>query len=240
MIPKIIHYCWFGGKPMPREARRCIESWRKHCPDYEIIRWDESNFDVKDHPFCCAAHGAKAWAFVSDYARLKIVHDDGGIYLDTDVEILRSLDDLLNCEAFFGIQQTVFQCNTGLGFGAVKDSEAVCMMLEEYDNAVFDAAKTKKIACPYLNHKALQRLGYEYKDEIVDIHGVEVYPPRYFDPCAPGDGAENLLREETFSIHHYSNSWGTQGERIRRRLIKTIGYSRVSKIKEVIRDLKRN
>ena len=90
MIPKIIHYCWFGGKELPIEVKKCIASWRKMCPDYEIIRWDESNFDVGQHPFVREAYKAKAWAFVSDYARLKVVYDNGGIYLDTDVETLRN------------------------------------------------------------------------------------------------------------------------------------------------------
>lgn len=87
MIPKIIHYCWFGGKELPIEVKKCIASWRKMCPDYEIIRWDESNFDVGQHPFVREAYKAKVWAFVSDYARLKVVYDNGGIYLDTDVEL---------------------------------------------------------------------------------------------------------------------------------------------------------
>ena len=90
MIPKIIHYCWFGGKELPIEVKKCIASWRKMCPDYEIIRWDESNFDVGQHPFVREAYKAKVWAFVSDYARLKVVYDNGGIYLDTDVETLRN------------------------------------------------------------------------------------------------------------------------------------------------------
>ena len=80
MIPKIIHYCWFGGKPLPKDVLDCIKTWKKYCPDYEIKRWDESNFDVNSHPFMKAAYEAKAWAFVSDYARLKVVYDNGGIY----------------------------------------------------------------------------------------------------------------------------------------------------------------
>ena len=86
----MIHYCWFGGKELPIEVKKCIASWRKMCPDYEIIRWDESNFDVGQHPFVREAYKAKVWAFVSDYARLKVVYDNGGIYLDTDVETLRN------------------------------------------------------------------------------------------------------------------------------------------------------
>ena len=91
MIPKVIHYCWFGGKPIPNDVKKCINSWKKKCGDYEIKCWNESNFDVNAHPFTKAAYEAKAWAFVSDYARLKVVYDHGGIYLDTDVELLKKL-----------------------------------------------------------------------------------------------------------------------------------------------------
>lgn len=91
MIPKIIHYCWFGGNSLPSDVLKCIKTWEKYCPDYEIKRWDESNFDVNSHPFIKAAYESKAWAFVSDYARLKVVYENGGIYLDTDVELLKNL-----------------------------------------------------------------------------------------------------------------------------------------------------
>lgn len=104
MIPKVIHYCWFGGKPIPNDVKKCINSWKKKCPDYEIKCWNESNFDVNAHPFTKAAYEAKAWAFVSDYARLKVVYDHGGIYLDTDVELLKNLDFLLKYDFYIGIE----------------------------------------------------------------------------------------------------------------------------------------
>ena len=100
MIPKVIHYCWFGNNPLPFEVKKCIDSWKKICPDYEIKRWDETNFDVYQNDFIKSAYGSKAWAFVSDYARLKIVYDEGGIYLDTDVELKKSLDELRKNEGF--------------------------------------------------------------------------------------------------------------------------------------------
>ena len=104
MIPKVIHYCWFGGNPLPITARDCIESWRLSCPDYEIIEWNESNFDVNAIPYTAGAYKDKKWAYVTDYARLKIVYEHGGIYLDTDVEVLKSLDPFLEHKAFFGTQ----------------------------------------------------------------------------------------------------------------------------------------
>ena len=118
MIPKVIHYCWFGGNPLPPDARRCIASWKKHCPDYEIRQWNETNFDISAHPFMRAAWEAKAWAFVSDYARLQVVYTHGGIYLDTDVELKQSLDGLLAHSCYVGLQQVGPLVATGLGFGA--------------------------------------------------------------------------------------------------------------------------
>ena len=91
MIPKVIHYCWFGGKPLPPLAEKCIASWRKYLPDYEIRRWDETNFDVEAHPYTRDAYAAGLYAFVSDYARFKILFEHGGVYFDTDVEVIRPL-----------------------------------------------------------------------------------------------------------------------------------------------------
>ena len=104
MIPKVIHYCWFGGKPLPKLAKKCLASWKKFCPDYEIIRWDESNFDVNGCDYSREAYEAKKWAFVSDYARLKVIVDNGGIYMDTDVEVVKPLDEFLSHEAFSGFE----------------------------------------------------------------------------------------------------------------------------------------
>ena len=95
MIPKVIHYCWFGGNPLPDEAKRCIDSWKKYCPDYKIIEWNESNYDVNSNEYMKAAYNEKKWAFVSDYARVDVVYRYGGIYMDTDVELIKPLDKFL-------------------------------------------------------------------------------------------------------------------------------------------------
>ena len=94
MIPKMIHYCWFGGNPLPDEVKKYMETWKKYCPDYEIKEWNERNFDVNQNQYCSEAYEAKKWAFVSDYARLKILYEHGGIYMDTDVEVCKPLDHL--------------------------------------------------------------------------------------------------------------------------------------------------
>ncbi len=213
-----------------------MRSWEEYCSDYEIVRWDESNFDVRSHPFCKAAYEAKAWAFVSDYARLKIVYDCGGIYLDTDVEVLRSLDDLLESQCYIGVQQGGRLCTTGLGFGSVKAGPVVREMLLQYENLTFEWGVAKELACPALNDRVIRAHGYKGDGtggiEVLDW--VTVYPCRYFDPIAPGD-SQNLLCDETYSIHHYGNSWGSRKDVLRRKLIRMVGTERVARLKGMLR-----
>lgn len=227
MIPKVIHYCWFGGKSQPWDVKRCIKSWKKYCPDYEIKQWDESNFDVNCQPFIKSAYVAKKWAFVADYARLKIILENGGIYLDTDVELLRNLDLLLENECYMGIAQNG-NINSGLGFGSIKGHRMVKEMLCQYDDMVFD--EKKPITCPMLNTELFVKYGYKYEYEEQTVNGVYLYPPKFFDPFAPGDG-NNLLCEETFSIHHYSASWLGGWARFKRKIIMLIGVGNIEKIK---------
>ena len=133
MIPKIIHYCWFGRNPLPESALKCIASWRKFFPDYEIVEWNEDNFDVNTIPYTAQAYAAKKYAFVSDYARLKILYDHGGLYFDTDVEVIKPFDDILAGGAFMGCELTAAQgcaVNPGLGLGvsAVRDFTTCCLI----------------------------------------------------------------------------------------------------------------
>jgi len=233
-IPKIIHYCWFGGKPLPGDVKHCIRSWKRMCPEYEIVRWDETNYDVNAHPFTASAYREEAWAFVSDYARLRVAYDYGGFYLDTDVELLKNLDFLLDAQCCIGVQQDRRLCTTGLGFGCIKSSSVVRMMLAEYDQLVYEAAQKAELACPYQNNAVLSKMGYEYCDEIVELPGVTVFPCRYFDPIAPGKNTENLLCADTISIHRYSNSWGSKYDVLRRRLIGLFGVVRVERLKGLL------
>ena len=137
MIPKIIHYCWFGGNPLPPSAEKCIESWKKFCPDYEIRRWDESNYDITKNQYMQEAYQCKKWGFVPDYARLDIIYDHGGIYLDTDVEIIKTFDELLDCVAFGGVEQESPYVALGLGFGAEKGNDIIRQLRDKYDELHF-------------------------------------------------------------------------------------------------------
>ena len=135
-IPKIIHYCWFGGAPIPEKDKACIESWRKFCPDYEIIEWNESNYDITKNRYMKEAYDVKKWGFVPDYARLDIIYTQGGIYLDTDVEIIRNMDPLLEDEAFMGFEDGKFVA-LGLGFGAAKGNPHIKAMRDVYEGVSF-------------------------------------------------------------------------------------------------------
>lgn len=172
MIPKIIHYCWFGGKELPKEVQKCINSWKKFCPDYKIIRWDESNYDVYKNPYTRYCFENKKWAFLSDYARLDIVYSHGGIYLDTDVEIIKSWDPLLKNECFLGMEQP--GCiNTGLGFGAKKGNNYIKENKEYYEITPFLKKNNKwiKTTCVKITSKLLANEGLtaENKTQTIKI-----------------------------------------------------------------------
>ncbi|MGO5501189.1 glycosyltransferase family 32 protein [Paratractidigestivibacter faecalis] len=236
MISKVIHYCWFGGKPLPHTARKCLQSWERFCPDYEIKRWDETNFDTRQHPFVASAYDAGAWAFVSDWARLKILYDNGGIYLDTDVKLIKTLDGLLDNQCYIGVQQSERLCTTGLGFGCLKSSPVVHEMLAQYDGLRFDWAHSQELACPHLNDEVVRAHGYS-GDGLGDVErfeGLTVYPSRFFDPIAPGDSL-NLMGDDTISVSLYANSWGSKWDRVRRSVINAIGQERTRRIAERLR-----
>lgn len=214
-IPKKIHYCWFGGAPLNDMAIRCIESWKRYFPDYEIIQWNENNFDVTAYDFMRKAHADKKWAFVSDVARLKIIYDYGGLYFDTDVEVIAPYDDILasDAEGFAGFEKTK-QVNTGLGFGAVKGSQTVKMLLDDYVNMNYDEYRhnLSQVACTVLTTKSLVKNDMLLEDRKQKVNNIDIYPSDYFSPM---DYYTGKLRktENAHSIHWYSASWKSDTER---------------------------
>lgn len=220
MIPKKIHYCWFGGNPLPELAQRCIASWKKFCPDYEIVEWNEDNFDVSFCDFAKEAFAAKKWAFLSDCARLEIVYREGGIYLDTDVELLKSLDDFLCYPAFFGTEKDNGTdggwINTGVGFGAEKGNGMVGEMLRVYKQQHFlkpDGSMDIK-PCPEKNTEPFYSHGYHYSDtDIWSVPDATVFPPEYFNPY-DFQTDKQTCTDNTVSIHHYAATWFSRLDRI--------------------------
>ena len=211
MIPKIIHYCWFGGKELPENAVKCIDSWKKYCPDYEIRRWDESNFDVEENTFVAQAYKARKFAFVSDYARFKIMIEDGGIYLDTDVELLKPLDDLLDQHAFMGFEKNGAEI-TGIAPGLIIGAEAGAQFLRDmvdiYSNTTFCDAEGKQTAATVVKYMTdyLVDRGCVVEDRMQTVDGITLYPTAHFCPKDYGSG-EIHISENTYSVHHYDSTW---------------------------------
>lgn len=214
-IPRKIHYCWFGGNPLDDKAVRCIESWRKYFPDYEIIQWNESNFDINSSDFASKAYIDRKWAFVSDVARLQILYDHGGLYFDTDVEVISSYDDILSFDAdgFMGFEKTN-QVNSGLGFGSVKGSHFIKTLLSEYDKIDYDAHKDNlsSVACTVLTTNLLGQHGLAIANQIQIINNFVLFPCDYFSPIDYFTG-ELRLTENSHSIHWYNSSWQSSYER---------------------------
>lgn len=214
MIPKKIHYCWFGGNPLPDIAIKCMESWQKHCPDYEIIRWDESNCDMAVNQFVEQAYQEKKWAFVSDYFRLKVVEEQGGIYLDIDVELLKPFDDLLELDGFMGFELGKSNSiNTGLGFGAVANHPVVKALRKNYEKSPFIKAdgSLDTTPCPQRDTNVLVEYGLVQNNQKQTIHGITFFPSDYFSPT--GFFGEQNFSENTYSIHHFNASWFTDRQR---------------------------
>ena len=223
MIPKIIHYCWFGGNQLPSEYKQYINSWEKKCPNYQIKEWNEKNFDINSSFYMKEAYEEKKWAFVSDYARLKIIYDEGGIYLDTDVELIKSLDDLLEEKCFLTTETTGY-VNTGLGFGAEKGNEIIKEMLDEYSGRHYkdSSGVCDNTPCPKRNTNPLRKYGFEFSmDKNIRIKNALILSPEYFCPIDYMTG-KTTITDKTYSIHHYSASWLDEKMKIRRYRSETI------------------
>lgn len=211
MIPKIIHYCWFGGNPKPKMAEKCIASWKKNCPGWEIIEWNESNFDVNRNGYTRMCLDQKKYAFLSDYVRLLVVSEHGGVYFDTDVELLKPIDKLLENEAFFGFENPEF-VNSGQGFGSAAHGTVIEAMLREYD---FLLEGTEGIrGCPILNTAALEKLGLVRDGTKQTVAGALILPVDYMNPYESSTG-RLYKTKNTLSVHWYNASWMSPEEKLR-------------------------
>ena len=202
MIPKIIHYCWFGGKPLPKSAIKCINSWKKFFPDYEIREWNESNFDVNMIPYTREAYAAKKYAFVSDFARFWVLHEYGGIYFDTDVEVIRPMDDIVAGGAYLGIEPPS-SINPGLGMAVPAKHPFYAWYLEYFSDKHFTATQPSMV--PVVTQHMKEK-GWSSDYTIQTIDGITIYPSDYFCPQAMM-GAPINLTENTRSIHHFDATW---------------------------------
>ena len=206
-IPKVIHYCWFGGNPIPDKYKKWMESWHKYCPDYEIVEWNESNYDVTKNAYMYEAYQCKKWGFVPDYARLDIIYNHGGIYLDTDVELVQNLDDLLYQDAYFGFEREE-NVNLGLGFGAVAKSNILLQMKEYYENHYFikENGEMDLTASPVIQTDILQKTGLRMDGEYQRFGNVSIYPEKVLSGKCPYTRRVRLT-PYTRSIHHFEATW---------------------------------
>ena len=236
MIPKIIHYCWFGGRPLSESALKCIASWKKYCPGYEIRKWDESNFDVNCNDYVQEAYAAKKWAFVSDYARFQILYEHGGLYFDTDVELIRPIEDIVLQGRFMGLEQTDLilkniLVNPGLGMGADSELDLYKKVLESYRDSHFILNERGEYETVVVRvTRILEQYGKLANDKIVRIANITIYPPEYFCPLNYWTG-ELTITENTRSIHHYTATWHNGIEKainwVERRFV---GHRRLARI----------
>lgn len=212
MIPKKIHYCWFGKKPLPAIVEKCIASWEKFLPDYEIIRWDENNYDVTKNNFLQQAYFHKKYAFVSDFARFDILQEYGGIYMDTDVELLQNLDQFLIYPCFTGFESPVL-VNPGVIIGAEKSSKLIGYMKSYYElNDYFNPEKVETVVTIITNH--LISNGLELNNTLQNIQDVTIFPTEYFAPLGFQTGKLHIT-DNTVSIHHYAGSWLSTQDKLR-------------------------
>lgn len=215
MIPKIIHYCWFGGNPMPKEYQRYIESWKRFLPNYKIMEWNEQNYNVNCIPFSEEAYNVKKFAYVSDYARLKVLYEYGGIYFDTDVEIIRPMDDLMTKGAWMGIEKHSNTPDTddmvalGLGFAIEPHHPIIKEVMSFYEKThyIFPDGHIEQIPIVPITTNILKKHGMPSRIDVpVKVEGITIYPWDYFCPqeflSTKVESTSN-----TYTIHHYSATW---------------------------------
>lgn len=202
---KTIHYCWFGKGEKSKLMQKCIASWKKFCPDYDIIEWNEDNFDIDKYPYARYCLDNKKYAFLSDFVRLQVVYEHGGIYFDTDVEVIKSIDDLLAYEAFYAFENDEYVA-TGLGFGAQAEHPTIKAMVEKYyEMKPNEDGSFTMIGCPKLNTEALIPFGLELNGKRQNVGGAEIFPAEYFNPYDDPTGRLNKT-ENTYSIHWFAKS----------------------------------
>lgn len=211
-IPKVIHYCWFGRGEKPKLAKTCIKSWKKYLPDYEIKEWNEDNFDINSNQYVREAYEAKKYAFVSDYVRLYALYNYGGIYMDTDVEVIKSLDEFLINEAFSGFESPEF-VQTGI-MACVKEYKLFKEFLDYYKERSFikEDGSYDTTTNVVIMTEICEKYGLVKNNKLQTIDGFTIYPKIYFCPLS-FNSSEGDFSDNTYTIHHFAGSWHSKQEK---------------------------
>lgn len=206
MIPRIAHYCWFGGATKPPLVRHCIDSWKRFMPDWQIKEWNEKNFNPRENRYAHEAYKQKKWAFVTDYMRLRALYWEGGIYMDGDVEVVKPLDEFLWHRAFTGHETPELLVTATMG--AEAGHPWIKMLLDYYDNAVFDGRTTNTQVITRMSTPLIQAKvnGYTYLSD-----GVVIYPVDFFCPFNHQE-LRPTPNHNTHAIHHFAGSWTPRGK----------------------------
>lgn len=241
MIPKVIHYCWFGRGELPDLTKKCIESWKKYCPDFEIKEWNEDNFDLDKYPYVREAYDKRKFAFVTDVVRLYALYHEGGIYMDTDVEVLKPLDRFLSHHAFSGFEDEKF-VPTGI-MASEKGGKWAKDNLEYYCGKHFlkeDGSMDLTTNVVTITNYMLP-LGLKQDNTYQDFPGlITFYPKDYFCPKSYIDG-QIYLTDNTYTIHHFAASWITKSDRLRAKIYDiVVSNPLLSWIRPVYRFFKKN
>lgn len=226
MIPKVIHYCWFGGKPLPKSAKKCIASWKKFMPDYEVKEWNESNFDVHVIPYTHDAYVNGNYVFVSDYARFWILHHEGGVYFDTDVEVVHDITSLVEHGAFMGWEQADIlnqhHVNPGLGLSAPKDYSLFKEVLDRFEDIpFFFEGKRNPYGMMPLMTDLMTEKGLEMNGKLQVIENLTIYPWDYLCPMNSLTGKITLTKN-SYSIHRYTMLWMSKRMQWRMKVMRVI------------------
>ena len=235
MIPKKIHYCWFGGNPLPELAIKCIESWKKYCPDYEIIEWNESNFDVNAFKYTKEAYENKKMAFVSDVARMYALVNVGGIYMDTDVELVKSIDDLLDHTAITG-----FETNNSLQtafLASEKGNKSFKEFLDSYSDIPFVLPDGSYDILPNVDRLyafCVQRGLVPDEKLMQNIDSITVFPKDFFSPKDIRT-RKIFVTDNTYAIHHFDGSWLSEQDRYMKNLMDRGYPSKIARLKMIIK-----
>lgn len=238
MIPKKIHYIWLGGNKKSKLIEKCIASWKKYCPDYEIIEWNENNFDISSNRYLKEAYEAKKWAFASDYIRLYVLYTEGGIYMDTDVEVLKPLDRFLECKAFSGFERKD-AIPTGI-MACEKGNEIFKELLSFYADKSFyneDGSMNQTTNVVTITNTFLEK-GLILNNEYQNIEGFELFPNDYFCP-KDYKTKELFLTDNSYTIHHFDGSWVAPKDKFKMKVQHMLGDNITQKIVAIKKRLKK-